>query len=96
MAEYLLFGGGWSGQKIIVPGEPLKVVHARPRDKMKPAIQPRKFAPWPIEKILYFQVHSYVNGQQMILLGLLDDLMPADIDIQRAIALERPMPIGEV
>lgn len=96
MAEYLLFGGGWNGQKTIVPGEPLKTVYERPRDKMKPAIQPREFAPRAIDEILNFQVHHYVNGQQTILLGISDGVMPEDIDIQRAIALERPIPIAGV
>lgn len=96
MAEYLLFGGGWNGQKTIVHGEPLETVLARPRDNMRPAIQPREFAPRAIDEVLSFQIHHYVNGQQTILLGISDGVMPEDIDIQRAIALERPMPIGEV
>ncbi|HIE1217693.1 hypothetical protein [Serratia marcescens] len=96
MAEYLLFGDGWNGEKISVPGEPLNMVNAWPRDKMKDARLPRKYPPRAINEILYFQVHHYMNGQQTILLGISDGVMPDDIKIQRAIALERPMPIGEV
>lgn len=96
MAEYLLFGGGWNGQKIIVPGEPLQMVPARPRDEMRPNVPPRRFKPRAIDEILNFQVHRHVHGVQIFLIGISDGVMPVDNDIERAIALERPIPIGAV